>query len=82
MTTVPERTCVACRGKGTPMTLLRLVVCDGLVVPDLEQRLPGRGAWLHPTPACLDLALRRRSITRAFTAASLDVDAVRAALVG
>ncbi|MGL4831909.1 MAG: YlxR family protein [Propionibacteriaceae bacterium] len=79
---VPERTCVACRGKGTPATLLRLVASGGHVVPDLEQRLPGRGAWLHPTTSCLDLALRRRSITRAFTAATLDVDTVRAAVAG
>jgi uncharacterized protein len=27
--------------------------------------MPGRGAHVHPTPACLDLALRRRAFGRA-----------------
>jgi predicted RNA-binding protein YlxR (DUF448 family) len=39
------------------------------VVPDPARRLPGRGAHLHPTPACLDLALRRRAFPRAFRVA-------------
>jgi len=48
---------------------LRVVAQDtgsGLeVVPDPARRLPGRGAHLHPTPACLALALRRRAFPRA-----------------
>jgi len=35
------------------------------VVTDPRLRLPGRGAWLHPTPECLDLALRRKAFGRA-----------------
>jgi len=40
---------------------------DGVwyVVPDPRHRRPGRGASLHPTPACLDLAERRRAFARA-----------------
>ena len=30
--------------------------------------LPGRGAWLHPDPACLGAAVRRRAFTRALRA--------------
>jgi hypothetical protein len=33
--------------------------------PDLRLRRPGRGAWLHPSPDCLDLAIRRRAFSRA-----------------
>lgn len=33
--------------------------------PDSAARRPGRGAWLHPTARCLDLALRRRALVRA-----------------
>ncbi|WP_249138821.1 YlxR family protein [Phycicoccus avicenniae] len=35
------------------------------VVPDPQRRLPGRGAWLHADPTCLDLAVRRRAFGRA-----------------
>jgi len=33
--------------------------------PDERRRLPGRGAWLHPSRDCLDLAVRRRAFARA-----------------
>jgi predicted RNA-binding protein YlxR (DUF448 family) len=46
--------------------LLRLVVIEDSVVPDPHGRLPGRGASLHPDPACLELAERRRAFPRAF----------------
>jgi hypothetical protein len=35
------------------------------LTPDPRHRLPGRGAWLHPTGDCLDQALRRRAFGRA-----------------
>jgi len=48
---------------------------------DLRRRLPGRGSWLHPSPDCLDLALRRRAFVRALRLAGpLDTTALRAAL--
>jgi len=60
---------------------VRVVVVEGVVVPDPRARIAGRGAWLHPDPACLDLAVRRRALTRAFQAeVSSDVTAVRAEL--
>ncbi len=66
------RTCLGCRQRATRYELLRVVAKDtgaGLaVVPDPERRLPGRGAHLHPTPACLALALRRRAFPRALRA--------------
>ncbi|MCL2781696.1 MAG: DUF448 domain-containing protein [Actinomycetia bacterium] len=35
------------------------------VVPDPRRRATGRGAWLHPDPACAALAQRRRAFARA-----------------
>jgi uncharacterized protein len=35
------------------------------VVPDPTATRPGRGAHLHPTVACYDLAVRRRAFSRA-----------------
>jgi hypothetical protein len=36
------------------------------VVPDPARRRPGRGAHLHPDPACLAQAVRKRAFGRAF----------------
>jgi predicted RNA-binding protein YlxR (DUF448 family) len=35
------------------------------VTVDTARKLPGRGAWLHPDPQCLDAAIRRRAFARA-----------------
>ncbi|HEU4514213.1 MAG TPA: YlxR family protein [Nocardioidaceae bacterium] len=65
----PVRTCVGCRERSPKQELLRVVARgsgDGLaVVPDPGAREPGRGAYIHPTPACLELATRRRAFARA-----------------
>ncbi|WP_407342366.1 YlxR family protein [Pengzhenrongella phosphoraccumulans] len=51
------------------------------LVVDVRRCLPGRGAWLHPEPACLELAERRRAFPRALHVAGLvEVSAVRAYL--
>jgi predicted RNA-binding protein YlxR (DUF448 family) len=34
-------------------------------VVDKRKAMPGRGAWVHPDAACLDLAIKRKAITRA-----------------
>ena len=62
----PTRTCVGCRRTDSRSALLRVVVGGhGDLVPDLRRCLPGRGAWLHPTGECFDLAVRRRAFGRA-----------------
>ena len=67
--TGPVRTCVGCRRRAVKNELLR-VVADDLgdgpeVIPDPRGDAPGRGAHLHPTSECLELALRRRAFPRA-----------------
>ena len=77
----PVRTCIGCRGRGGRSDLVRVVVVGGVLVPDPRARIAGRGAWLHPDPACLDLAVRRRALARALRAeVSPDVTAVRVEL--
>jgi predicted RNA-binding protein YlxR (DUF448 family) len=45
---------------------------------DPDRRLPGRGAYLHPSLNCLDLAERRRALPRALRlSGSLDVSELR-----
>jgi uncharacterized protein len=36
-----------------------------VVVPDPQGTAPGRGAHLHPTTECYELAVRRRAFARA-----------------
>nr|MDT0661394.1 YlxR family protein [Micromonospora sp. DSM 115978] len=66
---LPERTCVGCRRRAPAGELLRIIaVNEGPVArlrPDPARRLPGRGANLHPDPACFALAVRRRAFGRA-----------------
>ena len=51
----PGRTCLGCRGQRPRAELIRIVRGpDGAGCFDLEGRLPGRGAWVCPSPACLD----------------------------
>jgi uncharacterized protein len=61
----PVRTCVGCRQRATKSSLLRLVVAGNAIVPDPGSRLPGRGAYLHPSQECFELAQRRRALVRA-----------------
>ena len=39
-----------------------------VVVPDPEGSAPGRGAHLHPTTACYELAVRKKAFARALRA--------------
>ena len=66
----PVRTCIGCRERATKSELLRVVAGSDAhgqpaVVPDPEAIAVGRGAHLHPTTACYDLAVRRRAFPRA-----------------
>ena len=77
----PVRTCVGCRARAMTPDLLRVVVIDGVLVPDVRGTQPGRGAWLHPTSECVDLAVRRRAFPRALRVPGpLDAAQVRAAI--
>ena len=73
------RTCIGCRARADASELLRVTARDGVCLPDPRSRQPGRGAHLHPTLACLDLAERRRAFPRALRVTGpLDTAGVRA----
>jgi predicted RNA-binding protein YlxR (DUF448 family) len=66
----PVRTCIGCRKRASSTELLRFVAIEigpeqFRAVPDPARRRPGRGAHVHPDPACLALAERRRAFGRA-----------------
>jgi predicted RNA-binding protein YlxR (DUF448 family) len=65
--------CIGCRERAAKSELLRMTAgsdADGrqVVVPDPAATRPGRGAHLHPTTACYDLAVRRRAFASALRA--------------
>jgi len=78
----PVRTCVGCRQRAAKRELVRVTVGSDahgqpVVVPDPEATAPGRGAHLHPTTECYDLAVRRKAFGRALRVpAGLDSAAV------
>lgn len=78
-----ERTCVACRQKADRPAMVRLVVEDGVVRLDARAVKSGRGAWVHPTRACVATAVKRHAPERALkvpVSRDLDVDALLDAL--
>jgi uncharacterized protein len=74
----PVRTCVGCRRRAPQDALLRVVAAEGSVAVDARRRLPGRGAYVHPDPACVAAAVKRRAFGRALRAT---VDAAAAGAV-
>jgi len=79
----PVRTCVGCRRRAPASELVRIVGTahrDGVtvLVPDPTRTRPGRGAHLHPDPACYTLADRRHAFGRALRlAGAADAGKVR-----
>ena len=59
------RTCIGCRQRDAAAEMVRLGLEDGRVVVAGATRV-GRGASLHPRPACLETGLRPEALSRAF----------------
>jgi predicted RNA-binding protein YlxR (DUF448 family) len=66
----PVRTCIGCGERAAKSDLLRVVAAGGEIVPDVTSQLPGRGAYLHPSLACLERAERRKAFPRALRQAA------------
>ena len=62
---IPIRTCVGCRERVDKADLVRLVIVGEELAVDRDATLPGRGAYLHSRPDCVESALRRRALQRA-----------------
>lgn len=60
-----ERTCVGCKQRSQSADLLRIVSKSAVLMFDHQNNLPGRGAWIHPSSVCLDLAVQRNAFGRA-----------------
>jgi len=63
------RTCVACRQEAGKRALVRVVRSQsGGAALDLSGHAPGRGAYLHRDPACVEIARKRKALDRALKA--------------
>jgi predicted RNA-binding protein YlxR (DUF448 family) len=63
----PERTCAVTSQKGPPETMIHFCLSpEGLVVPDLRRKLPGRGVWVLAQRAIVDQAAQRQVFSRGF----------------
>lgn len=62
----PQRRCIVTGEVGERGALLRFVLGpDGVLVPDVEARLPGRGLWLTPRRDIVERAVAKRLFARA-----------------
>ena len=62
--TLPVRSCISCRKRANPSALIRVVLVDGKVIPDIKGGAAGRGAWLHKK--CAEVAIARNAFVYAF----------------
>ena len=62
----PVRTCLGCGQECEKHELVRLVrTPEGDVVWDPSGKANGRGAYVHPDPACFEGAVRKRRVPSA-----------------
>lgn len=63
----PQRSCLGCRTSRDKGLLLRFVLTPEMeILPDLENRLPGRGAYTCVDRRCLAAAIEQRQFKRSF----------------
>jgi uncharacterized protein len=80
----PVRTCIGCRSRAPKRELIRVAQTpDGGIRLDHAGSAPGRGAYVHPRPACAVAAGSDRRLVRALRAsAGLDEAARLLAEIG
>jgi len=65
-----ERRCILDRESQSRAHLLRLVIGpDGQIVPDVAEKLPGRGAWVSANRAVIDDAVASGTLAKALSRA-------------
>ena len=66
---IPLRQCLGCREMKAKKEHIRVVRSpEGEVSLDFKGKLPGRGAYVCPSPECLARVRKSRALERAFSA--------------
>lgn len=61
-----ERRCLVRAVSGPTSELIRFAVApDGMIVPDITEKLPGRGLWVTANASCLETAIGKKLFGRA-----------------
>lgn len=72
-----ERRCIVSGESSDDAILIRFALApDGVVVPDVAAKLPGRGAWVRADRATLEQAVKKGAFARAFKANAKVPDAL------
>ena len=76
----PERKCILSGKHGARAALIRLAISpDGEVLPDVNARAPGRGAWIGVSREALEIAIAKGklkgALARAFKGEALSIPA-------
>lgn len=67
---IPQRQCMGCRERKEKRQLIRVVrKTDGSVCLDFSGKVSGRGAYICPDKACLNKALKSKSLERSLEVA-------------
>ena len=61
-----ERRCVACRKSLPQFDMLRVAKINNEFALDVNQKLGGRGAYICKSKECMDLAIKKKLLNRAF----------------
>ncbi|HEX7247095.1 MAG TPA: YlxR family protein [Actinomycetota bacterium] len=61
----PVRTCIGCRTRDAKASLVRVVSRASELEVDRDGSAPGRGAYVHPDPSCVQAAGRPGALARA-----------------
>ena len=62
---IPQRSCIACRGKMDKKDLVRLVYHDSIVEIDPKGKKAGRGAYLCAKYECWDIGFKKNRLDHA-----------------
>ena len=66
---IPLRMCVACRGEKPKREMLRIVKnAEGVIRLDFSGKLPGRGAYICNSEACVKRLKKYKLLNKAFSA--------------
>jgi len=62
----PHRKCIGCNTIKNQDELIRITFDNDELIIDSDMKHPGRGAYLCNTKECLEKAIKRKALSRAF----------------
>ena len=62
----PERTCIGCRSIRKKDEVIRIIAGPEGVLIDYREKLEGRAAYICPRVECIEKALKKEALSRAF----------------